>query len=586
MTGSQWADEYFWISPEASAARGLTKWKTRPYQRGILDAMCDPNIETVVVKKSARIGYTKMIGITIGYYLHNNPRNILVVQPTIEDAQGYSKDEITPALRDVPVLYDLAPEEKTRDSDNTILRKQFPGATLYIVGANSPRGFRRISAGTVIFDEISGYPPTAGKEGDQFLLGSRRAEDYWDKKIIAGSTPTDEGVCKATELYEQSDKRQYHVPCPHCGFMQPIEWERIDFSGAGTIKKPVYICVSCEKAIEYGKHRWMMERGEWIAEKPYDGVAGFYLWSAYSYSPGATWSHIVRAFLDAKDNPEKLKTWVNTWRGQAWDDGGERTEPGDLYARREEFNIVPAQAGMLIASVDVQDDRLEVLIKAWGKGEESWDIDHVVIYGNMSQTAPWDALDLLLSKSYQHAAGYNLNIMAAGIDSGGHHADEVYHFCRVRETRNIIAIKGDNMHGKPIITPPKRTKHPNPRAKGHPYMVGVFAAKDILSARLRLQEPGPGFIHFPVRFEMPFFEQLCVERKVVRYIHGRRMEDWQNPGKKRNEAWDLEVYNLSVLRLYFPDIGMLNKRIDDVLGQRPVVRPPQRRRVISRGITD
>lgn len=580
MTGSEWADEYFWISPESSASRGLSKWKTRPYQRGILDAMTDPNIETVVLRKSARIGYTKLIDITIGYYLHNNPRNILVVQPTIEDAQGFSKDEISPALRDVPVLSELAPDEKTRDSDNTILRKQFPGATLYVVGANSPRGFRRISAGTVLFDEISGYPLTAGKEGDQFLLGSRRAEDYWDKKIIAGSTPTNVGSCKASELYELSDKRQYHVPCPHCGHMQPLLWERVDFSGAGTIKNPVYICAGCEKPIEYKKHRWMIERGKWIAEKPFDGIAGFYIWSAYSYSPGATWHHIVREFLASKDNPEKLKTWVNTWKGEAWEDAQERTSSAELYTRREPYATVPEAAAIVTAAVDVQDDRLEVLVKAWGKDEESWDIDHVVIFGNIARAEPWDDLDLLLLKTYPHELGHQLQITCTVIDSGGHHAEEVYQFCRERESRNIFAIKGIGQSGKPIITAPKGV---NSRSKGHPYMIGVSAVKDILASRLRIREPGPGYIHFPEKFGLDFFEQLCVERKVVHYVRGRRVEEWENPGKRRNEAWDLEVYNLAGLRLYFPDTQILNQCIDSVLGRRPLIRKA-RPRIISRGI--
>lgn len=581
MTGSQWADEFFWISPESSSSRGLSKWKTRPYQRGILDAMTDPNIETVVLKKSARIGYTKMVDITIGYYLHNNPRNILVVQPTIEDAQGFSKDEISPALRDVPVLNELAPLEKTRDSDNTILRKQFPGATLYMVGANSPRGFRRISAGTVIFDEISGYPPTAGKEGDQYLLGCRRAEDYWDKKIIAGSTPTEAGTCKATELYELSDKREYYVPCPFCGHMQTLEFERIDFSGKGTIKKPVYICLDCERAIEYKQHRKMVDNGQWIASCEYDGIAGFYIWSAYSYSPGATWAHIVREFLASKDNPEKLKTWVNTWRGQAWEDDGIKTDPTALFNRREAYETIPSPAGVLTAAVDVQDDRLEVLIKAWGANEESWDIDHVVIIGNLSQDEPWGMLDMLLLKTYRHELGFDLQISVTGIDSGGHHTDEVYKFCSERVSRNIFPIKGASPAGKPIITPPKNK---NKRAKGHPFMVGVFAVKDILASRLKIVEPGPGYIHFPVKFEMTFFDQLCVEHKRVRYERGRRVEVWENVGKRRNEAWDLEVYSIAMMRLYCPDVAILNQRVNEALGGRPVIRKKARPRVISRGI--
>lgn len=560
----------------------MSKWKTRPYQRGILDAMTDPAIETVVFKKSSRIGYTKMIDIVAGYYIHNNPRNILVVQPTIEDAQGFSKDEIGPMLRDVPVLQELAPEEKTRDSDNTILRKQFPGLTLYMVGANSPRGFRRVSAGLVLFDEVSGYPPAAGREGDQFLLGSRRAEDYWDKKIIAGSTPTNLGVCKITELYEQGDQRQYHVPCPVCGYMQTLEFERMDFSTKGTVKKPVYICVDCEAAIDYGKHRWMIERGEWIAEKPFDGVASFYLWSAYSYSPGATWAVIVREFLNAKENPEKLKTWVNTWRGQEWVEGDTESHEDKakrLYESRETYESVPGKAGLILASIDTQDDRLECLVKAWGKNEESWNLEKVVFVGNLSQNSVWEKLDVFLLKTYVNENGSRIGISGAVIDTGGHHSDEGYTFVKGKEERNIFAIKGHNQPGKPIMMPPAKGS----KADVDLYMVGVFSAKDIITSRLKIPSPGPGYIHFNQNFDFEHCKQVFAERKSVKVTGNKRSEAWVKI-YTRNEGLDLEVYNLAVLRMFFPDMHVLNEYVDSVILNKPFTENTRERKYRSRGI--
>jgi len=582
MTGSQWADKYFWISPESSSARGLSKWSTRSYQRGILDAMTDPNIEQVIFKKSSRLGYTKMINITTGFYLHNNPRNILISQPTIEDAQGFSKDEVSPMLRDTPVLSLLAPIDKYKDSDNTILRKQFPGCNLYMIGANSPRGYRRISAGTIIFDEISGYPPTAGKEGDQFLLGCRRAEDYWDKKIIAGSTPTVSGQCKISELYEQSDMRRYFVPCPFCGKPQTLEFDRIDFSGKGTIKKPVYICISCEAAIEYKYQRQMVDAGEWIAEKEFNGIAGFYLWSAYSFSPGATWAHIVKEFLNSKDNPEKLKTWVNTWKGREWDQDLKKIDSNLLYERRESYDKIPEYAGVLTAAVDTQDDRLEVLIKAWGANEESWNISHTKIIGDPAQPEVWERLDLLLLTQFPHILGFSLPVSCTLIDSGGHHADAVYKFCEPRTARNVFPVKGANQQGKPIIVAPKRKG--NKRAKGHPFMVGVFTIKDILMSRLQLETPGLGYIHFPLSFTAEYFNQVGAERKTIKYLKGRRVEEWILPSGKRNEALDLEVYSIAAIRLYCPDMNILNEKLKSILNNRPIIAANRRPRIISRGI--
>ena len=137
--------------------------------------------------KSARVGYSKILNHVIGYHIHQDPAPIMLVQPTIEDAQGYSKEEIAPMLRDTPVLKGLVSEAKAKDGANTILQKQFPGGTLSLVGANSPRGFRRVSRRIVLFDEVDGYPPSAGSEGDQIKLGIRRTEYYWNRKIVSGS---------------------------------------------------------------------------------------------------------------------------------------------------------------------------------------------------------------------------------------------------------------------------------------------------------------------------------------------------------------------------------------------------------------
>jgi phage terminase large subunit GpA-like protein len=579
ITLSEWADAHAWLSPESSAQSG--KWTTMPYQRGIMDAMTDPAIEKVTVMKSARTGYTKAINCYIAYSIHCNPRNTLVVQPTIEDAQGYSKDEILPMLRDTPIIAPLVPDLKTRDSNNTILRKHFPGMTLTIIGANSPRGFRRISAGSVIFDEVDGYPLSAGEEGDQIALGTRRGDFFWDRKVILGSTPTIKGISRIEDSYEASDRRLYLVPCPHCEMEQPLEWSNIDFSTHGTIKKPVYICAGCGEAIPYSKHRWMIERGRWHSRNPeVKGHAGFFVWSAYSYSPNATWAHIVKEFLESKDNPLRLKTFVNTWLGQTWEEQGEKLDSSELLKSREDYgHIVPDEAAILTASVDTQKDRLEVLIKAWAKDEESYNMEHIVINGNPSLPAVWERLDAILTAPYQHMNGTNLNIHSAVIDTGGHHTDHVYAFVKPRIVRNVYAIKGANKPGSPIISRPSRKN----KAKIDLYMVGVSTAKDLVSSRLQMKDSGPGKIHFPVRFSHEYFEQLTAEKKVVRYSKGRTTYEWIQV-KTRNEAFDLEVYAVAALRLICPDVSILNSYVDQLHGKAPKSYAKQKRRIINRGI--
>ena len=219
---SEWADEYAYLSAESSAEGG--RWHTLPYQKAMMDAITDPKIEQVTVMKSARVGYSKILNHIIAYHIHQDPCGIMVVQPTIEDAAGYSKEEIAPMIRDTKVLTNLVSDAKTRDSNNTILQKQFPGGVLSLVGANSARGFRRVSRRIVLFDETDGYPASAGTEGDQIKLGIARTQYFWNRKIVAGSTPTIKDFSRIERLFEQSDQRRYYVPCPHCGHMQYLRW--------------------------------------------------------------------------------------------------------------------------------------------------------------------------------------------------------------------------------------------------------------------------------------------------------------------------------------------------------------------------
>ena len=205
---SEWADQYAYLSAESSAEGG--RWRTLPYQKGIMDAITDPNIEQVTVMKSARVGYSKILNHVIAYHIHQDPCPIMIVQPTIEDATGYSKEEVAPMLRDTKCLRGLVSEAKAKDGQNTLLQKQFPGGTLGLVGANSPRGFRRVSRRIVLFDEVDGYPVGgAGTEGDQIKLGIRRTEYYWNRKIVAGSTPTVQDFSRIEKLYNESDQRKY-----------------------------------------------------------------------------------------------------------------------------------------------------------------------------------------------------------------------------------------------------------------------------------------------------------------------------------------------------------------------------------------
>jgi len=517
-----------------------------------MDAFIDPKIEKITVKKSARVGYTKVLNQVIGYHITHDPKSILMVQPTVEDAQGYSKEELAPMLRDTPILEGVVSDSKSKDSNNTILKKHYPGGFLSLVGANSARGFRRISAPIILFDEVDGYPPTAGQEGDQIKLGTRRSDFFWDRKIAIGSTPTIEGASRVDDSFNQSDQRYYYVPCPFCNRKQKLEWggRGMDYGIKWPEGKPedaYYMCRFCHEKIPHSKKRWMVENGEYIASKPFKGHAGFFIWAAYSYAPNAAWGKLAQEFLDSKDNAEKLKTFVNTILGETWKEKGEQAEWASLKTRCEFYNTLTVPMGglFLSAGVDTQDDRLAVKIKAWGKGEESWLVYWGELLGDPAQQEVWEQLDILLNQSYKHESGADLNILSMAIDSQGHRTHAVYNYCRLRYSRGVIAIQGASQAGKPVISRPtyqdvtwkgKKTK------KGVLlWTVGTEIIKGTIFSRLNIKEKGPGYYHFPAGIEDEYFLQLTGEKLVTRFKDGIPFKKWVQT-RARIEALDCEVY--------------------------------------------
>ena len=562
LTLSEWADRFAFLSAESSAEAG--RWHTLPYQKGLMDAVTDPRIEQITVMKSARVGYTKIINHTIAFHVHQDPCPIMVVQPTIEDAQGYSKEEIAPMLRDTPCLAGLVTEAKAKDGSNTILQKSFPGGTLSLVGANSPRGFRRVSRRIVLFDEVDGYPASAGTEGDQIKLGIRRTEYYWNRKIISGSTPTVKDFSRIERMFGESDQRRFYVPCSDCGHMQYLRWANIRWTDNDP-QTAAYACESCGVLIPHTKKRWMVERGEWRATAPGNGRhAGFHIWAAYSYSPNATWPHLVEEFLEAKTNPEALKTWVNTVLGETWEeDYASKIGAEALLERCEDYapGVLPAGALAVTVGVDVQGgggtlgDRLAISVWAWGRKEEGWLIHHEEIFGDPTRSEVWRQLDEVLLRQWPHELGTSLRADVVAVDSGGHAVAEVYQYARERQAQGVIAIKGQSQRNKPPIGKPSKV---DINAQGRTlkrgaavYPVGSDTIKTTLFGRLRHSEPGEGFLHFHMKTGSDYFEQLTAEKQALVFRRGYPERVWVKKPSARNEALDCLVYAYAGLnRLY------------------------------------
>ena len=554
LTVSQWADEHRQLSSESSAEAG--KWSTSraEYQRGMMDAVSDADIETVVLMTAAQIGKTELINNVVGFHIHQDPAPMLVVQPTLEMAQTWSKDRLAPAIRDTPVLSEKIGDPRSRDSGNTTLHKVFAGGHVTACGANSPSSLASRPCRIILCDEVDRYPLSAGTEGDPVALARKRSATFWNRKIILVSTPTEKGASRIEDAYAESDQRKYFVPCPDCGEHQDLKWSNVQW----TDNKPQsaeYTCEHCGSCWNDAKRFQAIRYGKWEKTAEGDGkTAGFHL--SALYSPWTPLEDIVRDFLASKRDPMRLKTWINTTLGETYEEQGERIDEYDLYERREDWpDDLPEGAVVLTAGVDVQDDRLAYEVLATGSGHETWSIQYEEIYGDPSGSELWQRLDEVLNQTFIHPIRGEMIIRSTCVDSGGHYTQQVYNYARQRAGKRVFAIKGIGGEGKPIIGKPSK----NNIGKINLFPVGTDTAKELIFARLKITEEGAGYCHFPFTHSEEYFRMLTSEKKVTKYFKGRPRREWVKV-RQRNEALDCRVYAMAALELMGLNIEHLAKQ--------------------------
>lgn len=545
ITVSEWADEFRFLPKKASAEPGRWRTMRTPYLREIMDCLSPQSrVERVVFMKGAQIGGTEIGFNWLGFIIHHCPGPVLMVQPTVEIAKRVSKQRLAPSIEETPVLRERVAEARSRDSGNTMFVKEFPGGLLILTGANSAVGLRSMPIRYLFLDEVDGYPGDVDGEGDPVSLAEKRTDTFSRKKIFMVSTPKIKGLSRIESEYLTTDQRRYFVPCPHCGNMDWIRWPNIQWE-EGRPETATLLCEACGSLIEERHKTWMIERGEWRPTAESDGsTAGFHLSSLYSPLGWKSWGKCAREFLKAKRDPSKLKTWVNTVLGETWEEEGDDIDMDSFKARLEDYPAeVPAGVGVLVASVDVQGDRLECKVKGYGAGEESWLIAYSQFHGDPGRQEVWNELDGFLRQEFVHQSGVKMKISAVGVDSGGLHTEQVYRFCKARTGRRIWALKGGSMRGKEVVGRPSDKN----RYRTKLFLVGTDTAKDIVFSRMRIKTPGPGYMHLPAWVDDEYIEQLTSERAIRKYVKGRGTVREYVKTRERNEALDLEVYCLATL---------------------------------------
>lgn len=567
MSVADWADTYRML-PSTSAEPG--KWRTdrAPYQRRILDAFTEKGVRKVVVKSSSQIGKSDIMNCVIGRFAHLDPCSIMLMQPTLSDAEDYSKSRITPMIENTPVLKKIFKESKSRSTGNTILSKYFIGGRLVITGANSPSSLASKPIRILLCDEVDRFPDSAGVEGDPIDLASKRTTTYWNKLIGEFSTPTIKDESRIDDEYMTGTQEEWQHCCPNCGEWHLLTHRQMKAEASVSQNKKkekhvivhsvVWICPDC--GFSFTEAQMKKAKQKYVPQNPdafNTDTRSFFVncWA----SPWISWNEVMAEWLKAEGDPEREKVVYNTRFGESYERKGAFENESQFLQRREMYNAeLPDGVLALTAAVDVQDNRLEYEVCGWGFGDESWGIHRGFLYGVPDTQEVWNMLDQVLDRTYRFADGKGLTILRTFIDTGGHYQDEVYKYCLKNYRKQRFAIKGSSQYGVPLIHKISKVK----KYKNIPLIiVGTDNGKQYIMDRLSIENPGEKYMHFPLDnssesgldimfqqrgYDKIYFIGLISERLEPVKQNGRIVMRWKKINNKiRNEPLDLKVYNLA-----------------------------------------
>jgi phage terminase large subunit GpA-like protein len=551
-------------------------------------AASDPKIKKVVIMACTQLMKTELINNIVGFYIHQDPSPIIVMQPTVSLAETWSKTRLDKMLENTPALQGIIKSKRLRDSGNNVLEKEFPGGQISMVGANSPTELASRPVRVVLCDETDKYPASAGKEGDPIRLIEERSETFFNAKTILVCSPTIKGQSRIEQEYLNSDQQVYEMPCPKCGHEHELQWENVKWLGNDPLTA-YYECPKCTHQWNEVERLRGIKLGVWRATAPFTGTAGFR--ASKLISPWKPLSDLVKKFLTAeksKDAQQK-KTFINTQLARTYEEVGEAPDDERLYERSRNsypINTCPKGVHFLTCGVDVQKNRLELEIVGWGKGKESWSIDYRVITGETATTAPWLELNKVLSETWQIEDGPSVSIKMLCVDSG-FNTTQVYDWARKHPSNRVRAIKGrDQLEqifgtGKDVDLNKDGKKL---KRAVRVFPVGVSVLKTELYSWLNLKGAGDdgnfpeGYCHFPSYGEN-YFKGLTGEQLVTRIVDGKPKSLW-NKTFEQNEPLDCRNYARAAAAM----VGMDRFKENDwetIIGytsappvQRPVINQP------------
>jgi phage terminase large subunit GpA-like protein len=580
-----WARKYRYLSELESQLPGKYNLDVTPYlawANGPLDAIDDPTVRKVVGQKSAQIAWTSgVIGNALAKWVDSDPSPILGLFPKEMAAKEYMAEKFEPMVEATPRLRGKI-DLRSRKAQQRQLFKRFPGGFLKLVGSNSPSSVKSTPTPRVFVEEPDDCNLNLRGQGDSIKLAEERVKTYARPKLIIGGTPTIEGVSAVVAEMENSDKRQAMIPCGGCGEEHALDFDNLRCLDDPLQNHPVfgiklpetayYVCPACGEVWNDAQKNRYVRKGRWVATAPFRGVAGFYFNELMSPFPGSRMALLMEKWLTAlhdlsRGDAGPLIAFVNSSKGLPYTYKGDMPTAGALQERELDYEVNTVAVGglILVAGIDVQHDRIEVVLRAFGRGEESWLVQYIRLFGTpaLYEDPVWADLDAVLFHKYRSVRGFKVGLSAVSLDtSDGTTSDATYKWVRNHQRKGIefvMAIKGSSLADSEIFARPVPTKETNRRnTKAAKYglqvfIVGTSRAKDLLigeRGRVSLEGVGPGRFH-TYRDTSPEYYSQLLESEVkapIRTSNGHIVKAWQKKTGRRNEVLDCEVYALHASR--------------------------------------
>lgn len=558
---SEWATAKRIMPQGLTSLPGPFRWETTPYLREIAD-LFSPSSPTqkVAIMKGSQLGFS--VGIMenlIGWIIDEDPGPTLFVTADKELAESVVETRVDRMIESAGIAHKIfAQVEKAhgRKTGDTKSKKEFPGGFLMPIGPNVAGKLRSYSIKTVLFDEVDGFPQEVGKEGDPLTLAERRTDAFSrNRKLLYISTPTVRGESRIEPLYLKGDQSRYLVPCKHCGLEQELKFDHIKFDedehGRLVWDSVRYECAGCGGAWKNDDKAWFLSRGRWqpTAQPIEPGFRSFHLNSLYSPLGFRPWESIAQEWITCKHDPPKLRAFVNTVLGESWEERGEAPRYEKIMLRREDYltGTIPPKARpyLLTLGADVQADRIECELVAWGEGKESWSVAYHVLEGDTSdlQGRAWQGLQDLLSQ--EHAG---MMVSMALVDAG-FRTTTVYQLCE-QFAGGVMPCMGESTQawGKRTFA-----VRPVPGYACQRVDIQTGTLKSEIYGYLQREAPTDGesypvgYCHFPSEYGEKHFKQLTAEERVKETLrNGGTRYVWKQI-RDRNEQLDARVYALAAL---------------------------------------